>query len=267
MTTSEAAATAPLLYEEKGQVAWLTLNRPGALNSLNLDIIHLMAEHLEKVVADEGIRVLVITAAGKAFCTGADLGTIIGEAHAEPGEKNFFDYARPVFDLLRNFPKPVIAALNGATMAGGLELALTADIIIASDRAKIGDGHANFGVFPGGGGASILPRRIPVNVANLLLFTGRTLPAEKFVAYGLVNEVVPANELVDSTQALAEEIAGKSPLALRRMKEVVRTARDSDQADALRHEYIELLNQLRSFDLTEGLKAFAEKRAPQFQGY
>ncbi|MFT3755683.1 MAG: enoyl-CoA hydratase/isomerase family protein [Pseudoxanthomonas sp.] len=256
-----------MLFEQRGPVAWLTLNRPEAMNSINLAMISAYEEYLPKIASDDSIRVLVITGRGPAFCTGADLKEVLAGAKAAPGEPTFLDRGLKVFAALRNLGKPVIIALNGITMAGGLETALSGDIVIASEDAKIGDCHANFGVFPGAGGAAILSRLIPKNVANYLLFTGKTLSAKQMQEYGFVNEVVPADKLEEAAQKLGELIASKSPLALRRMKEVVRTAQDSSRDDALRHEYLEMQNQMRSWDFTEGLKSFAEKRKPEFKGY
>jgi enoyl-CoA hydratase/carnithine racemase len=170
-----------------------------------------------------------------------------------------------VFRTLRDYPKPVIAVLNGLTLAGGLETAMCADIVVASQEAKIGDAHANLGVYPGGGGAAVLPRLVPQNVAKYLLFTGETLSAQEMHEYGFVNEV-PADQLVDSTQKLAELIAQKSPLALRGMKEVANASLDTSRDAALQHEQVMVRKHMRSHDMAEGLSAFVEKRAPEFQG-
>jgi len=256
-----------MLFEQRGPVAWLTLNRPEAMNSINLAMISAYEEYLPKIASDDSIRVLVITGRGQAFCAGADLKEVLASKALPPGEPTFLDRGLAVFSTLRNLGKPVIVALNGITMAGGLETAICGDIVLAAEDARIGDCHANYGVFPGGGGASILPRLIPKNVASYLLFTGKTLTAKQMQEYGFVNQVVPADKLEEAAQKLGELIASKSPLALRRMKEVVRTSQDATRADALRHEYLEMQNQMRSWDFTEGLKAFSEKRNPEFKGY
>lgn len=257
---------AALLFEVRGPVAWLTLNRPKAMNSINLEMIAGYEKALPEIVANDAIRVLVVTGNGSAFCAGADLKEALGRTDLPPGEPSFFDRVRAVFETLRNLKKPVIIALNGMTMAGGLETAMCGDIVVAAQSARIGDAHANFGVYPGGGGASVLPRLIPQNVANYLLFTGKTLTAAEMKGYGFVNEVVADAELQAFTQKLAEDIAGKSPIGLRRMKEVARTALDKSRDDGLRHDLLQMYDHLRSYDLAEGLKAFSEKRKPEFKG-
>ncbi|WP_322044268.1 enoyl-CoA hydratase/isomerase family protein [Paraburkholderia sp. J67] len=255
-----------LLFEPMGAVARLTLNRPTAMNAMNMTLLADLDRRLAQIAADDDLRVLVLTGAGPAFCAGADLKEVLASQKAEAGEADFLDLADATLARLRNFPKPVIAALNGLTLAGGLEMAMCADIVIAAESAAIGDAHANFGVYPGAGGAAVLPRLIPQNVAMYLLFTGKTLSAAEMKAYGFVTEVHPDGDLADAAMKLAGQIAGKSPVVLRRMKQVARLSADKSRDDALLHEQVMLRRHLRSFDLQEGLQAFAEKRAPQFQG-
>lgn len=255
-----------LIQERIGAVARLTLNRPQAMNAINGALLDALGQALPALAADDGVRVLVITGAGPAFCAGADLKEVLGGLAAKPGEPDLLDRASQVYGALAAFPKPVIASLNGATMAGGLELALCADILLAADSARIGDAHANFGVFPGAGGAALLPRVIPLHMAMYLLFSGKSLKASQMQALGLVSEVHADDQLADATLALAQQIAAKSPSALRRMKEVARTSADKSSADALLHEQVMLRQHLRSHDLQEGLRAFAERRAPVFTG-
>lgn len=255
-----------LLYETRGPVACLTLNRPKAMNALNLAILAALESRLTEIAANDTIRVLVLTGAGAAFCAGADLKEVLAGSALPPGEADFLDRANVVFGRLRNFPKPVIAALNGVTMAGGLELALCADIVVAAESATIADAHANFGVFPGAGGAAVLPRLIPLNIAMYLLLTGNSLSAAEMKACGLVCEVHADDALSAATLKLANHIAKKSPIALRRMKEVARNTADKSRDDALLQEQVAMRQHMRTFDFSEGLKSFAEKRAPQFQG-
>src|SRR5271169_1018795 len=191
-----------VIFESFGPVARLTLNRPKAMNSLNAAIAQHLERHLVEIAARDDLRVLILTGRGPAFCAGADLKEVLAGTTLEPGEPDFLDRASVVFGLLRNFAKPVIAALNGVTMAGGLELAMCADLIVAAESAVIGDAHANYGVYPGAGGAAILPRLIPLNMAMYLLFTGKTLRAAEMKALGLVCEVHPDDALQDAAMAL-----------------------------------------------------------------
>lgn len=249
----------------RGMVGWITLQRPKAMNALSREMIDDMTALLQEWQEDSEVRTVVLTGSGPAFCAGADLKT--SGAPVAPGEKDFLDRIVAFFDLLRSFPKPTIAAVNGIALAGGMEAVLACDIVIAAASARFGDGHSNFGVFPGGGGAAILPRKVPVNVAKYLLFSGDALSADEMRGYGLVNEVVADADLTERVQAIGEKFAKKSPLVLRRMKKVANEAADKSTADALRHELLELRDHLRSHDIQEGLRAFAEKREPQFKGY
>ncbi len=250
----------------KNSTAWFILDRPDEMNALNDDILNGLDNFLKSAEDNAAIRCLVITGNGRAFCAGADLKST---AHAPPppaGEPDFYDRVGEVYGQLRNFPKPVIAALNGYTLAGGLEMAMCCDLVVASEKAKLGDSHANFGVYPGAGGAAVLPRLLPYNVAKYLLFTGKTLSAQEMMNYGFVNEVVAPDKLEEAVQALADHISAKSPIALRRMKAVASETHGQTTADALRHEQIIFRQHLRSADMAEGLSAFQEKRTPKFQG-
>jgi enoyl-CoA hydratase/carnithine racemase len=247
-----------------GSVGWLTLDRPAAMNSLNRELATGLTAQLNAWRNDDAVRVVVLTGNGRAFCAGADL--IEAAEPLQAGKREFLELIVEFFDTLRAFPKPVIAAVNGLALAGGLEVVLACDLVLAAQSARLGDAHSNFGVFPGAGGAAILPRKVPVNVARYLLFTGDAMSAADLKQYGLVNEVMVDAELKPRAQALADRLAKKSPLVLARMKRVANEATDKTAADALRHELLELRNHQRSYDVQEGLRAFAEKREPQFKG-
>lgn len=252
-------------YEVRGGTAWVTLSRPEAMNALNRETLDALLRAVEAARGDPAVRVLVLTGEGRAFCAGADLKALSAQ-DVPPGGEDFIDHAVRAFSALRAFPKPAIAAVNGLAMAGGLELVMCCDLAVAADTAKVGDAHANFGVFPGAGGAAVLPRRLPLAVAKYLLFTGDTLSAAELERHGLVNEVVPAAELQARVQALADRIAAKSPLGLARMKRVADRSVGGSLEDALRHELLEFRAHERSQDMREGLAAFAEKRTPKFEG-
>lgn len=257
-----------ILLERRGAGAWITLNRPRHMNSISSIMLDELKVAMTECEDDHSVRALVLTGSGNAFCAGADLkGVLASLSDVRPGSKDMIDSFHDVFGFIRRFPKPVIAALNGLTLAGGLELAMCCDLIFAAESAKIGDAHSNFGVVPGGGGAAVLPRRVGLNRAKYLLFSGDFLPAAELERYGLVNRVVPDEDLVREVEKLVEKLAAKSPLSLRRMKEVSNAALDQTQEAALRHEMLNLRQHCRSYDLEEGLKAFAEKRNPEFKGY
>lgn len=244
----------------------VTLHRPDAMNALTPSMLHGLNCAVAQVESSRALRVLILTGAGRAFCAGADLKAFSDAQDVPPGEPDFLDRASALFARVTALPCPVIASLNGITMAGGLELALSADLLVAADTARIGDGHSNFGVYPGGGGAAVLPRVIPLHSALYLLYTGSTYTAAQMHTLGLVCEVHPAADLADATLALARRIAQRSPAGLRRMKAVARASADKSRADALLHEQVMLREHLRSADMAEGLRAFAEKRPPQFTG-
>jgi len=254
-----------LLIEKRGSTGWLTLNRPKAYNALT----HEMLDALEIAIADfeqdDNIRVIVIAAIeSPGFCAGLDLKQVLKKA--EQGKNDFLMQCRISFAAVRNCSKPVIAAINGMTLAGGLELSMCCDLIIASNQATFGDSHSNFGVFPGGGGASILPKLVPFNVAKYLLFTGKSLPAIEMKQYGFVNEVVAPEQLHIRVQELCDELAEKSPLVLRRMKKIANQSQDQSCQSALDSELLELREHFLSADIQEGLAAFSEKRKPIFTG-
>ncbi len=257
-----------ITYECKGSGGWITLNRPKNMNALSMQMLDELETAFTECRSNDSIKAIVITGNGRAFCAGADLkGVMSSIKNAKRGAKDFLDRCFDIFGLVRNIPKPVIAALNGLTLAGGLELAMCCDIVFAAESAKIGDAHSNFGVFPGGGGAAVLPRKIGINRAKYLLFTGDFLSAAEMERYGLVNKVLPDMDLLEEVEKFVQMLAAKSPLVLSRMKEVANDALDQSQESSLRQEMLTLRQHLRSYDLDEGLKAFEEKRKPEFKGY
>lgn len=252
--------------ERRGPVLWIYLNRPQALNAMTTVMIEELALTFAEASRDSTVRTVVISGRGKAFCSGTDLAATGDPAAAPTGVPGYFEKSQAFFEQLRALHKPVIAALNGTTCAGGLELAFCCDLIYAARRAKVGDAHANFGILPGAGSSVWLSRLLGPMNAKHLLFTGELVPAETLAAQGLLR-VVDDDALETEVQALAERIAAKSGLVLRRMKELVRDTVELPLDVALRHELLVFRQHTHSHDFGEGVRAFNEKRPPQFKDY
>jgi len=255
-------------YEKQGAIALVKLNRPAAMNSVSETMMEELADLFPKLDNDNDIRVAVLTGEGQAFCAGADLKLLLDDIKdgAKPAP-NFWTRARDGFGAVTRFRKPLLVAINGVVCAGGLELAMAGDILLAAESAKLADAHANFGVFPGAGGAVVLSRKIPWNAANYLLFTGDFVDAQQMKEWGLLLDVIADDKLMEHTMKMAKKIANKSPLALQRMKQMVKDGQDMPLDVALRAELNMLHLQTKSYDLQEGLAAFGEKRKPEFKGY
>ncbi len=249
--------------------ASITLDRPAVLNSISPEMVDELSSALDRLEENHDLRALVISGSGRAFCAGADLKAArsrVGAAAPERANEIFLEGLRDLFCRIERFPAPVIAAVNGLALAGGLELALCCDLVIAAAGAKFGDAHANYGLVPGGGSSVRLPRKIGPARAKYLLFTGDFLDAETLRDWGLVAEVVPDQALADSTAKLVGRLVEKSPLGLRRMKRMIDDGLEQPLAVALRHELALNAQHAGSFDRREGLAAFAEKRRPGFEG-
>ena len=257
-----------LLVERREAAGWLTLNRTSDLNSLNWDLLKSLDAGLTELLADQSVRTIVFTGAGRAFCAGADLKFIeaLPEQDRNEATAAFLLAATTLISRIAASPKPTIAAVNGVAVGGGLELLLACDIIIAANGALIGDGHANYGLLPGAGSSIRLPRRIGIGRAKQLLFTGELLPAERMAEFGLVNEVVEPDELHARAEAIANAIARKSPVGLARMKQIVEHAFDMSESAGLALEQALSNLHTTSFDRNEGLAAFRERRQPNFVG-
>ena len=260
-------ANAPILSEVRDAALWLTLNRPAALNALTPEVVDGLGRALEAAEDDPDVRAVVLTGTGRAFCAGADLKYVRETTQGdERAVARFLDSVLAVMTRLERFPKPVIAAINGLALAGGLELVLCCDLVIAARSAKIGDAHANFGLLPGGGSSVRLPRKIGPTRAKHLLFTGEFVAAQDLMAAGLVNEVVDDADLAGAAGRLVARLAAKSPLVLRRMKALVDDGLEQPIETALRLELLASEVHSHSHDMREGLAAFEEKRAPRFVG-
>lgn len=256
-----------VLFEIRDTAAWITLNRPTAMNSLIPAVTAGIDAALDEVERHPEVCAVVLTGNGRAFSAGADLKFIRESSGGDPRAlQNFLQGIYVTFNRLEHFPRPVIAAVNGLALAGGIELVLCCDLVIAAESAKLGDAHANYGLIPGGGSSVRLPRKIGPTRAKYLMYTGEFLPARELLAMGLVNEVVPNAELTGAVERLVAKLATKSPLGLARMKYLVDDGLNQSEDTALRLELSVFDLHTASEDMQEGLAAFQQKRPPQFKG-
>ena len=247
-----------------GHVATLTINRPDKLNALNIETRSRMIQELDELAKNDDVRVVVITGAGdKAFIAGADISEFEGRS---PVDQYRVMTDSSVFLAVDRFPKPTIAAINGFCLGGGCELAMACDIRIASEKAKLGQPEINLGLLPGGGGTQRLPRLVGMGAAFKLLYTGDFIRADEALRIGLVDEVVPAGDVATRAKELAEAIAAKSPVALRLIKQAVRTSMRTPLDEGLRQEVSLFALAFASEDMKEGVDAFLNKRKPTFIG-
>lgn len=257
---------ADALMDVRNGAVWITLNRPASLNSITPGMVAGVEAALERA-KDDDIKAVVLTGSGRAFCAGADLKFVRATSGGDERHMvRFLDSVLQMMERIERCPRPVIAAINGIAVAGGLELLLCCDLVLAARSARIGDAHANFGLLPGGGSSVRLPRKIGPTRAKYLLFTGESVPAADLVPAGLVNEVVEDDDLLPATERLLARLSEKSPLTMRRMKALVDDGLDQPSATALRLELIVSELHARSDDQREGLAAFEEKRKPRFVG-
>lgn len=253
-----------LLDKLEGRVGLLTVNRPDKMNALNNAVRDSLFAALEALRHDDDVRVVVITGAGdRAFIAGADIGEFKDagavEQYRAMQESN-------IYSLMEDFPKPIIAMINGFCLGGGCELSMACDIRIASDRAKLGQPEVNLGIIPGGGGTQRLPRLVGEGRAALMIMSGMLIRADEALDIGLVDSVFPADELREKTLEIARTIASKSPVALQAAKESILAARRMPLDEGLKFERAWFGLLFSTEDKEEGVGAFLEKREPEFTG-
>ena len=249
-----------VLRERRGHVEILTINRPAARNAINRATAVALSDALDDCETDDDVWVVVLTGADdKAFSAGMDL-KAFAAGEFPITDKGFGGITQ------RDFPKPLIAAANGSALAGGFEILISCDMVVAADHAKFGIPEASRGLVAGGGGLIRLPKRIPLAVAYEMALTADPIDAQRAYELGLVNRVVPGEQVLDEAIALAERIAKNAPLAVRVSKDVMKRSRElsEQQSWELNTEAFGMIG--RSADALEGAIAFAEKREPNWQG-
>ena len=254
-----------ILYQAEDRIATITFNRPKALNALNAALLDEFSLALDKIAADENIHVLVLTGAGdKSFVAGADINELA--TYNSLSAKNFARKGHNIIAKLQELPIAVIAAVNGFALGGGTEIAIASDFIYASENAKFGQPEINLGLIPGFGGTQRLPRLIGMNRAKELVFTGKMISAAEAEKIGLVNKVIPPDQLMEEVIQTAKEIAFKGRTSLRAAKQTINHGMNTDLATGIHIEIDGFGLCYGSADAKEGTAAFLEKRKPDFKG-
>jgi methylglutaconyl-CoA hydratase len=254
-----------VVAERHGSTAWLAMQRPEAANALSRALVARLRAEFAALACDPSLTAVVLAGIeGKAFCAGADLKERLAMSLDET--RSFLDELGALVNTIADFPRPVIAAISGAALGGGLEIALACDFRIADASARLGLAEVRLGIIPGAGGTQRLSRLCGMAVAKELVLTGQRIDGERALALGLVSRLVPPGELRSAVMALATDLSAAGPLALAQAKRAVTRGFDMpiDQALALERECYEVV--LTSEDRNEGLRAFSEKRPPRFAG-
>ena len=254
-----------LILSKEGPIATVTVNREKAMNALNADVLKDIQACFSQLSADAEVRVVILTGAGeKAFVAGADIAAMSSMTEADAVE--FGKLGHGAMNAVDHCKKPVIAAVNGFCLGGGMELALSCDFIYASEKAKLGLPEVNLGLFPGWGGTQRLARLAGKGIAKELIFSARILTAAEAKDYGIVNKVSAPENLMNEVRAVAAEIAKKGPVAVQMAKQVVNDGFDLSLPQGLEKEKTSFPKCFVTEDLKEGLAAFLEKRPAQFKG-
>lgn len=252
-----------IIYKVEDSIAYITFNRPNAMNAINYNMLKELRDIIEIIDTDDNIRAVIITGSKNAFIVGADITALKGFSAQQARE--FTMTGQEIFNRFENLGKPIIAAINGYALGGGFELALACDIRIASKSAKLGLPEVKLGIFPGYGGTQRLPRIINNGNAKYLIFTGDIIDANKALDYGIVQEVVEDNKLMEYTRELALKIGRNGPIAIKMAKRAITVGMNMDLISAINYEAEAYTTCFGSEDRIEGLKAFLEKRSPNFK--
>ena len=263
--TAAALTLENVLYEKKGTIAYVTLNRPKVLNALNTPTWKDLRTAFEKARADAEVQGVILTGAGdKAFIAGADISEL-AQTTAVEAEKSSSN-GQAVLNLVENLGKPVVAAINGFALGGGCETAMACTIRIAVETAKFGQPEVKLGLLPGGGGTQRLPRLVGKGRAMQLILTGEMITAQEAYRIGLINEIVPSNDLISRAEVILKQIASNAPVAVKYALEATNKGMETSQSEGqlLEASYFGLC--AATEDKKEGTAAFLEKRQPQFHG-
>src|SRR5437899_3420225 len=264
-TTATELNLETILYAKKGAIAYVTLNRPKVLNALNKRTWEDLRAAFENARDDAAVRGVILTGAGdKAFIAGADISELTHLTAVEAEKSS--SYGQEVLNLIENLGKPVIAAINGFALGGGCETAMACTIRIAVETAKFGQPEVSLGLVPGGGGTQRLPRLVGKGRALQLILSGEMISAQEAYRIGLVDEIVPAADLITRAEAILKKIASNAPIAVKLALEAANKGLDTTQGEGLLLEASYFGLCAATEDKKEGTSAFLEKRAPRFQG-
>ena len=251
-------------YRAEGRLAYVTINRPEALNALNETVIAELMDCFQAINGDPTVDCVILTGSGRSFVAGADIGTMRDLAVLDG--RDFTMFGQRLMDYVENIRQPVIAAVNGFALGGGCELAMACDIRIASEKAKFGQPEVNLGIIPGFGGTQRLPRLVGKGMAKYLIMTAEHISAQEALRIGLVQKVVAPEELMTEAQRVANLILSKAPVAVRMAKCAINTAEDTDMRSGIAFEAEGYTTSFQAGDRVEGMTAFLEKREAAFTG-
>jgi enoyl-CoA hydratase len=252
-----------IAVSKEAPIGIITLNRPNAMNALNSKMVVELVDALDGFEKDESVRCLVLTGNEKAFSAGADIKEMVNSGAIDMVKTSHFF---PLWDRIGRYPKPIVAALSGFVLGGGLELAMSCDVIIASETTQLGQPEIEIGIMPGGGGTQRLARAVGKYKAMEMILTGRRIGAEEAKTLGLVSRVVPKEACLDEAKKVAKEISSMSPIAVKIAKMAVSKTFEVGLGEGLDFERELFYLLFASEDKTEGMKAFMEKRKPDFKG-
>jgi enoyl-CoA hydratase len=252
-----------IIVSKEGALGIVTLNRPQAMNALSTELVTELISALNDFEKDDGVRCLVITGSERAFSAGADIKEM---AEMTAVQMTMTGHFFPLWDKVGRYPKPIVGALSGFVLGGGLELAMSLDVLVASETTQLGQPEIDIGVMPGGGGTQRLTRAVGKYKAMEMILTGKRIGAEEAKALGLVSRVVPKEAYLEEAKKVANEIASKSPVAIRLAKMAVNKAFEMGLSEGIDFEREVFYLLFASEDKDEGMKAFMEKRKPEFKG-